>query len=137
MTAVVGILNKQGIALAADSAITVGSYGNRKVYNYANKIFMLSKKNPVGIAIYNNASLMGIPWEILIKEYRKHLHINGYETLSMYKSDFFVWLAEHNFFGFFLVMESLKYFHVYCRLTYLLLLTIKSEWLMIRLRPLV
>ncbi len=99
MTAVVGILNKHGIAIAADSAITVGNYrNNRKVYNYANKIFMLSKKNPVGIAIYNNATMMGIPWETLIKEYRKHLHRHGYETLSMYKSAFFAWLAEHNYF---------------------------------------
>ncbi|MCF8362470.1 MAG: hypothetical protein K9G70_07585 [Prolixibacteraceae bacterium] len=73
MTAVVGILNKQGIAIAADSAVTVSGTNNRKVYNSANKIFTLSKYYPVSVSIYNNASFMGIPWEILIKEYRKQL----------------------------------------------------------------
>ncbi|MCF8360479.1 MAG: hypothetical protein K9H26_17130 [Prolixibacteraceae bacterium] len=38
MTAVVGILNKQGIAIAADRAVTVSGTNNRKVYNSANKI---------------------------------------------------------------------------------------------------
>ncbi|MFP4289260.1 MAG: hypothetical protein ACLFQS_08370 [Bacteroidales bacterium] len=64
MTAVVGILNKQGIAIAADSAVTVSGVGNRKIYNSANKIFTLSKYKPVGIAIFNNAQFLGVPWEI-------------------------------------------------------------------------
>ncbi len=50
MTAIVGILNKQAVAVAADSAVTVG--GGTKIYNTANKIFNLSKGCPVGIAIY-------------------------------------------------------------------------------------
>jgi hypothetical protein len=97
MTAVVGILNKQGIAIAADSAVTV-SGKNRKVYNYANKVFMLSHNQPVGVAIYNNAHLNGIPWEILIKEYRKHLHDKIFSTLAEYRKDFFDWLSSHNYF---------------------------------------
>ena len=75
MTAVAGILNKQGVAIAADSAVTVSGFQGRKVYNSANKIFTLSKYHPVGIAIYNSAQFMGIPWEILIKEYRNNLLI--------------------------------------------------------------
>ncbi len=98
MTAVVGILNKQGIAIAADSAVTVSGTTNRKVYNSANKIFTLSKYCPVSVAIYNNASFMGIPWEILIKEYRKQLAKNSFNTLSEYKDDFFKWLKVNNFF---------------------------------------
>ncbi len=92
MTAVAGILNKQGVAIAADSAVTVNGPNHRKVYNSANKIFTLSKYHPVGIAIYNSAQIMGIPWEILIKEYRKKLGDRSFEKLSDYKTDFFSWL---------------------------------------------
>ena len=61
MTAVVGILNKTAVALAADSAVTVTGENGRKIFNTANKIFKLSKFHPVGIAIYNAASLVSFP----------------------------------------------------------------------------
>ena len=70
MTAIVGVLNKHAVAIAADSAVTIGG---KKVFNSANKIFSLSKRAPVAIATYNNANLNNVPWEIVIKEYRKHL----------------------------------------------------------------
>ena len=46
MTAEVAIMNTQGIALAADSAVTL-SIG--KTYNSADKLFALSKDHPVGM----------------------------------------------------------------------------------------
>lgn len=68
MTAIVGVLNTQGMAIAADSAATLSSPQSvKKVHNKGNKIFTLSKYHPVGIAIYGGASFMGIPWEVLIK----------------------------------------------------------------------
>ena len=73
MTAVVGILNKQAVALAADSAVTIGGTNGRKIFNKANKVFTLSKRHPVGIMIYNSASFMLTPWETIIKVYRKQL----------------------------------------------------------------
>ena len=98
MTAVAGILNKQGVAIAADSAVTVSGLQNRKVYNSANKIFTLSKYQPVGIAIYNSAQFMGIPWEIIIKEYRQQLEDQSFPTLIEYKNDFFSWIKENDYF---------------------------------------
>lgn len=98
MTAVVGILNKQGVAIAADSAVTVGGEQHRKVYNSANKIFTLSKYHPVGIAIYNNAEFMGIPWETIIKEFRRKLGKRYFPKLEDYKSHFFEWLNKNNHF---------------------------------------
>jgi hypothetical protein len=62
MTAEVAILNTHGIALAADSAVTISVGDEKKVYNTANKLFALSKYHPVGIMIYNNATYMGIDW---------------------------------------------------------------------------
>ncbi|MCH5238582.1 MAG: hypothetical protein J1E95_12475, partial [Muribaculaceae bacterium] len=88
MTAIVGILNKQAVAVAADSAVTVG--GGTKIYNTANKIFNLSKGCPVGIAIYGNAALNScIPWEVVIKMYRKHIGKKTFPMLSGYADDFF------------------------------------------------
>ena len=63
-------MNKWGVALAADSAVSIVSSGGVKIYN-TNKLFMLSKFEPVGIMVYGNAELMEIPWEALIKKYRK------------------------------------------------------------------
>ena len=61
MTAVVGILNKQAIAVAADSAVTISGSNGRKIFNHANKIFRLSYGQPVGIMIYNSADFMQTP----------------------------------------------------------------------------
>lgn len=95
MTAIVGILNKQAVAVAADSAVTVG--GGTKIYNTANKIFNLSKGCPVGIAIYGNASLNGcVPWEVVIKMYRKHIGSHKYATLTEYVDDFFSYIRDYS-----------------------------------------
>ena len=86
MTAIVAVLNKHGAAIAADSAVTLGD--THKVINNGNKVFTLSKYEPVGIATYGNASFMGIPWEIIIKTYRKQLNEQKFPKLSYYVSDF-------------------------------------------------
>jgi len=88
MTAIVGVLNSQGIAIAADSAVTVSGNNVKKVYNRSNKIFTLSKFHPVGIAIYNSADYMGMPLETLIKMYRKKLNDTSFNTVEEYKNDF-------------------------------------------------
>jgi len=67
MTAEIAILNKNGVALASDSAVTIQKPGTQKIYNTANKLFMLSKYHPVGVMVYGMAELMGIPWETVIK----------------------------------------------------------------------
>jgi len=98
MTAVIGILNKQGVALAADSAVTVMGGNQKKIYNTANKIFTLSKFHPVSIMIYSSSSFMQTPWEIIIKLYRKKLSDNKFDTVSEYKDDFIHFLKENNYF---------------------------------------
>jgi hypothetical protein len=97
MTAEVAILNTHGVALAADSAITVSSGGENKVYNTANKLFALSKYHPVGIMIYNKATYMGIDWEIVIKEFRKSLGKEAYKTLFDYADSFIDYVKKLTF----------------------------------------
>lgn len=93
MTAIVGILNKQGMAVAADSAATIG--GGMKVFNTANKLFALSKHHPVGIAVYGTATFNGyIPWEIIIKEYRKTLKEKCHNSTADYMKDFYNFLYD-------------------------------------------
>lgn len=94
MTAEIGMLNKYGVALAADSAVTTStSNGYRKVYNSANKVFMLSEKAPVGIMIYGNAVFMDIPWETIIKLFRKNLAHNSFPTLIDYAAEFLRYIS--------------------------------------------
>lgn len=94
MTAEIAIMNKNGIALAADSAVTIG--GGIQKHNNANKLFMLSNFEPVGIMLYNNAEFMGVPWEIIIKEYRKQLKDTKFEYLEEYADDFLNFLLGPN-----------------------------------------
>lgn len=97
MTALVGVLNKHAVAIAADSAVTMGN--THKVINSANKIFTLSKYHPVAVMTYNNASFMGVPWDIIIKEYRKNLGEKSFHLLEEYSNDFIYFLHKRNFFS--------------------------------------
>jgi len=81
MTSEVVIANANGVALAADSAVTIG---NQKIYNSALKVFALSKTEPVGVMIYGNAGLMDVPWETLVKTHRAKLGNSKYDTLEEY-----------------------------------------------------
>jgi hypothetical protein len=72
LTAEIAILNKYAVALAADSAVTIGSDAEQlKIYDSADKLFELSRNNPIGIMVYSGAQLTKIPLSILIHEFRK------------------------------------------------------------------
>ncbi|HHT9114254.1 MAG TPA: hypothetical protein ACFYD0_13115, partial [Candidatus Wunengus sp. YC65] len=73
MTAEIAIMNKEAIALASDSAVTMLGESRQKIFTSANKLFALSKFHPVGIMVYGNAIFMDVPWETIIKIYRKDL----------------------------------------------------------------
>lgn len=95
MTSIVGVLNKHAVAVAADSAVTIGG---KKVFNTANKIFALSKRQPVAVAMYNNTDLISVPWEVIIKEYRRYLGDRKHPHLKDYIKEFFKFLFDHNYY---------------------------------------
>lgn len=95
MTAEIAILNKRGVALAADSAVTATFDGGIKVFPSANKLFALSKYHPVGIMIYSSAEMMGLPWETTVKTYRRELSNESFPALSDYASSFLSFLETH------------------------------------------
>ncbi|MBU0487903.1 MAG: hypothetical protein KKA07_14480 [Bacteroidetes bacterium] len=96
MTAVLGILNKQAVAIAADSAVTIGGSSGHKIFNRANKVFALSKRHPVGIMLYNSATFLSTPWETIIKVYRKQLADKSFPRLNDYIDDFIIFLHSKN-----------------------------------------
>ena len=73
MTAEIAIINKSAIALAADSAITIGTASGPKIYDTVDKLFRLSRHYPVGVMIHGAVSFVGVPWETIIKEYRDYV----------------------------------------------------------------
>ncbi|MBA2725428.1 MAG: hypothetical protein H0U53_05510 [Actinobacteria bacterium] len=94
MTAEIAILNRMGVALAADSAVTIGTKGGPKIYNTVNKLFSLSKFEPVGIMVYGIADFMTIPWEVIVKQYRVDLGRERLPSLKDYADSFLTFLSD-------------------------------------------
>lgn len=93
MTAEIAIMNKTAVALAADSAVTIGK--GQKIYNTANKLFTLSKYQPVGIMIYGSADLIGVPWESIIKTFREDLGKKRFDFLKEYCAYFINYINDN------------------------------------------
>jgi hypothetical protein len=96
MTAEIAILNRNAVAMAADSAVTLQLAGGQKIYNTVNKLFALSKYRPVGVMVYGSGDFMGIPWETIIKMYRADLYDKKYDRLEEYASDFINFFEREN-----------------------------------------
>ena len=70
MTAVSTFISKDGVAIAADSAVTIAAGDNiQKIYNSSTKIFHLSDNTPIAVVVWGEAGHMGVPWGILIREF--------------------------------------------------------------------
>ena len=95
MTAEIAILNRQAVALAADSAVTLSDGTSRapKIYNTVNKLFTLSKHDPVGVMIYGSAELGGLPVETAVKVFRDQLGQDAFESLQEYANSFLEFLG--------------------------------------------
>jgi len=70
MSCEVAVMNKRGVALAADSAVTLSG---RKIYHTAEKLFQLSSGALIGILTYGSADIMGVPWETVVKMFGRKL----------------------------------------------------------------
>ena len=111
MTAEIALLNRSAVALAADSAVTIGGGGEKspKIFNTVNKLFTLSKYHPVGIMVYGGAQILGVPWETIIKTYRKQLGRQNFAHLEDYATHFLRFLERSRLF--FPTAAQNKYFH--------------------------
>ena len=103
MTAIVGILNKRGIAIASDSAVTFTNaiqevaIQNKnekvisvkdKVVNSGDKMLRLKDKQPVAVMIVGNSLLTKLPWDVIVRWYRKQNDNSGFPKLEEYIQHF-------------------------------------------------
>lgn len=96
MTVEIAVMNKEAIALAADSAVTMTGESGQKIFTSANKLFTLSKYHPIGVMVYGSAIFMGVPWEVIIKVYRKKLGQKRFDTLGECAKGFVAFLDNGN-----------------------------------------
>ena len=64
-----------------------------KVYNSANKLFALSRVEPVAVMVYGGGSFEGIPWEMIVKEHRRELSTGSFDTIEEYAQEFIRYLS--------------------------------------------
>ena len=96
MTAVVGILNKKGVALAADSAVTWSR--GYKVTKNGNKMVRLSNVLPICVMFTGNGAFMRTQWDIIARHYRQHRGDIKHETVEACMHDFFRYIADNGLF---------------------------------------
>ena len=95
MTAVVGVLNKKGVAIAADSATTLTVEGKIvKIVNSGNKMLRLSDSVDVGAMIVNTAKILGMPWDVIIRWYRKKRGKEEFSTVEKAVEDFLTFVQD-------------------------------------------
>jgi hypothetical protein len=93
MTCEIAVINREAVALAADSASSIG-YG-RKVFPSAQKLFSLSPNHPVGIMVYGDADMLEVPWETVVKRYRDQLGTQTFPTLGEYGENLIAFLERN------------------------------------------
>ncbi len=93
MTSEVVLMNRQAVAMAADSAVTISGHQYIKTYNSVDKLFPLVEGQPVAVMIYNNAEIMSTPWETVISLYREASRGRPLDTLEAYAEDFMSFLS--------------------------------------------
>jgi hypothetical protein len=100
MTCEVVVMNRHAVALAADSAVTVTQWVDgkeeKRFFKSVNKVFQLSKAHPIGMMIYGSGDLQAVPWELIAKEYRKHLGDKAFDTVEQYAQDFFSFIQTNS-----------------------------------------
>ena len=95
MTSEVAIINRHGIALAADSAVTIGQ---NRVWKTTNKIFSLGPYNDIAVMIYGGAEYSGIPWETLVKTFKRERARSGFGSVAECCSEFVAFLNDPRWF---------------------------------------
>ena len=98
MTAVVAILNKRGLAIAADSAVTRSKGYDGKITKNGNKMVRLSDVVPISVMLTGNGAYMHTQWDILVRYYRQHRGDVRHETVEACVQDFFQFIADHHLF---------------------------------------
>ena len=95
MTTEIAVSNRLGIALATDSAVTITGGGRVKIFNTADKLFELSSQHPVAVMFNGNMDCLGVPWEILVKDFRTGQGDRGRPSVQKWADDFLDYVQGH------------------------------------------
>ncbi|MCL2863248.1 MAG: hypothetical protein FWE54_04060 [Methanimicrococcus sp.] len=106
MTAEIVLMNRNAVALAADSAGTIKTLTGSKTTPTMNKLFALSYEHSIGIMIYNSSYFMGLPWETIIHTLRERVKGKEFDTLEEFESYFIDFLENNEMFDRRKQMES-------------------------------
>ena len=99
MTTVVGILNKKGVAIAADSAVTrTPVRGESKYTKNGNKMIRLCEAVPISVMLTGNNEFLGTPWEVIIRQYRTRRGKEKHPTVKAAAEDFMRFVADNGAF---------------------------------------
>jgi len=102
MTAIVGILNKRAVAIAADSASKIcyfdGSNDDKVIYS-AQKIFRICEPEPVAMMTYGIANFMTTPIDVAVSIYNRERGGRSFGKISEYCDDFLDFLRTYPLFS--------------------------------------
>lgn|GEM_PF-5756754 len=97
------IMNKRGVALATDSALSVRSpldgFSAHKIWHSATKIHSLSETAPVAVVITGSTEFMGFPWSTVVEIYRNEMRRETYDELRSYGKSLLEFLQRSTIFG--------------------------------------
>lgn len=95
-------MNRSAVALAADSAVTLSgsdsSSSVTKIFQNENKLFELSRHHPVGVMIYNATTFFDVPWEVIIKDFRREIADTTCDHIYIWADRFRDYVAGHPIF---------------------------------------
>lgn len=93
MTAGIVVMNSGAVALAADSVATIPYDSGTKHYRAATKVLGLHAEAPVAVLWYGSPDYMGMPWEVIFKDFR-HTEKARHNYVEEYAASFFNYLDQ-------------------------------------------
>ena len=87
-------MNKNAAVMAADSAVTLGN--RSAIHNSADKLFRLSEVAPLGLLTYGSGTVMGVPIEIIVNEYKTNLGSKKFPSFDQYVDDFISFVEDNS-----------------------------------------
>lgn len=91
MTSQLILINAHGVAIASDSAVTVG--GGRRTHDTAEKVIPLRAPHRVAVLHSGNVMIHGLPYQLLLNEWISTLGDTLFTTVEEYRTSFLQWLG--------------------------------------------
>ena len=93
MTSQLILLNGFGVALASDSAMTLG---NKRTYETAEKVIPLPMPHRVAVLHSGSVTIHGMPYSVLVNEWANSLGATPLRTVALYRQNFLSWLNDNH-----------------------------------------